>query len=145
MNPRERTKWIGFLKLRDALGLPGCAVCRLVLDSSHRMLGGLFHEFVNDPTTRGWLQAANGFCNWHAWMAEQMPESESGLATVNETILESVLNRLDAIDRRSDTNAFTRRILGNERSGVSMLLERTDDCQICVRATEAEDGVICMS
>ena len=110
MKPPERTIWIGFLKLRDALRRPGCAVCRLVLDSSHRMLRGLFHEFVNDPTTRGWLQAANGFCNWHAWMAVQMPESGSGIATIYETILDSVLGRFDAIDRRTDTSAFARRV-----------------------------------
>ncbi len=81
MKPPERTKWIGFLKLRDALGEPGCAVCRLVLDSSRHMLGNLFHEFVNDPTTRRWLQAANGFCNWQdSW--QRVVELFAGKARV---------------------------------------------------------------
>jgi hypothetical protein len=141
MKPPERTKWIGFLRLRDALAEPGCAICRIVLEASERMLAGLFHEFVNDPTTRAWLQAAGGFCNLHAWMAIQMPGTESGLGTIYETILDSLLIRFDecrsAIENRAESGGLMK-LRRNFRNNVPRLSQRTGQCQICVRAGEAE-------
>jgi hypothetical protein len=142
MGVNERTKWIGFYKLRDALAQPGCAVCRVVTDSCRRILGDLFHEFVNDPTTRSWLQDANGFCNWHAWMAVQLPDPSSGLATIYETILVAMLNRFARLEERSAApqhgNGILGLLLGSEHSTSPRLLERAGECQICRRAEENE-------
>ncbi len=107
------------------------------------MLEGLFHEFVTDPTTRAWLQAANGFCNRHAWLAVRMRDTGSGLATIYETILEAIMKRFQkhqpVLAASGKTESFISKLLRNERSETARLLEQEQECQICVRAAEAEN------
>jgi hypothetical protein len=137
----ERSKWLTFYKLRDALGMSGCAVCRLTREASLHYLGSLFHEFVTDPTTRAWLQAADGFCNWHAWLALHMPDTESGLATIYETILEVILKRFSRIEAAITSHpaaGLMSKLLHYENERLAPLLERTGECKICVSAVETE-------
>lgn len=142
MSSSERTKWISFYRLRDALAAPGCAICRLVMDSSHHYLSGIFHEYVNDPNTRSWLQAANGFCNWHAWLAVRMPDTESGLGIIYETILDAIINRF--ADRRQalleghSTNGIFEKFLHSGREGIAGLLESTGECNVCLHVAQVE-------
>ncbi len=140
---QERKKWLSFLALRDAFSQPGCAVCQLVIKSSERLLGSLFHEYVTDAATRAWLQAANGFCNWHAWLAMRMPDTESGLGMIYETILEVILKRFRECERLlaggAPANGLIEKLFHGERDHTPRLLEQTGECQICFHAAESED------
>lgn len=137
----EQTKWLTFYKLRDALGMESCAVCRLTRDASLHYLGSVFYEQVTDPTTRSWLQAADGFCNWHAWLAVHMADTASGLATIYETILEVILRRFanvtsDIASRQS--NGLFSKLLHEENRRIAPLLRRTGECEVCVSAARTE-------
>ena len=54
------------VELKDALALPGCALCRIGEDAARRYLRFLLHESVNDVAVRARLIAAWGFCRRHA-------------------------------------------------------------------------------
>jgi hypothetical protein len=56
-----------YFELREAIGAPGCLVCRLAARSVRRYLEALSFESVNDYGLRGQLRRARGFCNLHAW------------------------------------------------------------------------------
>ena len=55
-----------FEDLADALGRPGCAVCRLATRRADRFLGSYIYEHVNDVELRANIRAARGFCEVHA-------------------------------------------------------------------------------
>lgn len=131
----DRTKWLSFYKLRDALSMDGCAVCHLTREASLHYLRSLFYEQVTDPITRGWLQAADGFCNWHAWLAVHMRDTQSGLATIYETILEVILRRFLNVAAEialRPRDSFISRLTREENRRVAPLLPRTGECEVCV-------------
>ena len=55
-----------FEDLVDALGRPGCAVCRLSARRADRFLGSYIYEHVNDVDLRANIRDARGFCEVHA-------------------------------------------------------------------------------
>ena len=55
-----------FEDLGDALGRPGCAVCRLATRRADRFLGSYIYEHVNDVELRAAIREARGFCEVHA-------------------------------------------------------------------------------
>lgn len=137
----DRTKWLSFYKLRDALSMEGCAVCHLTREASIHYLRSLFYEQVTDPITRGWLQAADGFCNWHAWLSVHMRDTQSGLATIYETILEVILRRFSNVATEitsRPTDGFISRLLHEENKRVGPLLRRAGECQVCVSVAGTE-------
>jgi hypothetical protein len=137
----DRTKWLSFYKLRDALSMDGCAVRHLTREASLHYLRSLFYEQVTDPITRGWLQAADGFCNWHAWLAVHMRDTQSGLATIYETILEVILRRFSNVATEvasRPTDGFISRLLHEENRRVGPLLRRAGECQVCVSVADTE-------
>jgi len=84
---RERTKWLEFVDLGDAIGAEGCPICTLVEKACHQHLDRLFYEFVNDVGVRKRLAASRGFCNWHAHMALRIPNTNSGIAIIYQDLL----------------------------------------------------------
>src|SRR5947199_339729 len=74
-------------EIREALGHPGCAVCRLAVRSVGRLMKAIAYEQVNDIQVRADLRSARGFCNAHAhrWLRE-VP-SPLGTAIVYRDIL----------------------------------------------------------
>ena len=99
---RERTKFIAYFELLDAMREAGCPFCTLVLKSSRRYLDALLYEQVNDPETREKLRAARGFCAWHAWMATEIANSASGIAIIHRDFL---AEEADALQRLRSTLA----------------------------------------
>lgn len=79
-----------FAAVYEALGPDRCAVCRLSLDSVHRMLDGLLYEQVNDPWIRERLVNACGFCPTHAWKVRAL-NSPLGTAIIHRHLLEELL------------------------------------------------------
>ncbi|MYD93939.1 MAG: hypothetical protein F4Y02_09645 [Chloroflexi bacterium] len=55
-----------FEDLVDALGRPGCAICRLSTRRADRFLGSYIYEHVNDVDLRANIREARGFCEVHA-------------------------------------------------------------------------------
>jgi hypothetical protein len=88
------SKFIAYFELSDAFREEGCPICRLLLKWTRRSLDSLFHEFVNDPGVRQRLRASQGFCNWHAWMAATIDNSQSGIAVIYEHLLRDEIARL---------------------------------------------------
>ena len=55
-----------FEDLVDALGRPGCAICRLSTRRADRFLSSYIYEHVNDVDLRATIREARGFCEIHA-------------------------------------------------------------------------------
>jgi hypothetical protein len=69
---RPPSRHLDFHVLREALGLPGCPLCRLAYRAARRWLESLFYEQVNDVPTRAMLRASGGFCARHSRMAAHL-------------------------------------------------------------------------
>lgn len=90
-------KFIGYLRLVEACGTPGCPVCRCVLDESRGYLAALLYEQVTDPDTRRALRASWGFCGWHAGMLPGIEQSIFGAAIIYEDLVRLALERTEAL------------------------------------------------
>jgi hypothetical protein len=55
-------------EIRDALGQPGCAFCRLLTVRADRYLDAVLWELVNDYGVRAELNEARGYCQQHGWL-----------------------------------------------------------------------------
>ncbi len=138
------SKFVGFFRLIEACGQEGCPVCRCLREDGFRYLDALMYEQVNDPGTRAALQASWGFCNWHAWMLKEIPNSGLGAAIIYEDLLRTVLARLKRlfikIDRGKLKVGWVSRLL--RRSPRIPLLKarrRKADCLIC-RSSRSSEG-----
>lgn len=66
------------VKLEEALGLPGCPVCRVEHDKAARFVDSLLYESVNDPAVREEINAAGGFCARHTKLLVARDLASSG-------------------------------------------------------------------
>ncbi len=130
------SKFIGFFRFVEACAQPGCPVCRCLREDGFSHLGALMYEQVNNPQMRETLRASWGFCNWHAWMLKEVPNSDLGAAIIYEDLLGTVLTRLRRllvkIDRgtlngRGPLRLFKRR----PRIGILEARRRKAGCLIC--------------
>ena len=80
-------KFFGFFRLVDACAKSGCPVCRCLDEDSRRHLDAILYEEVNDPGLRATLRASGGFCNWHASMLREIPDSSFGSAIISADLL----------------------------------------------------------
>jgi hypothetical protein len=80
-------KFFGFFRLVDACAKPGCPVCRCLDEDSRRHLDTIIYERVNDPGLRAALRASGGFCNWHAAILREIPDSAFGSAIISADLL----------------------------------------------------------
>jgi len=121
-------------EVREALGLPGCAVCQLAVRSVGRLIHSVAYEQVNDPGLRKELRAARGFCNEHAhrWLREA--HSVLGTALIYRDVLSAAL---DAFDSGAGTNG-QRSGLWRGLLGGSVGNGHEGLCPACRVQTEAE-------
>lgn len=113
-------KFIGFYDVVEALGKPGCAICRRVHDSARSAIDSLLYESVTDPIIRDELRATKGFCNLHARLALANGDA-FGLSIIYEDL---VANQLDELTRGK------------------MPLSETSGCRICQLAEETEQHTL---
>jgi hypothetical protein len=85
---------MSFYDLRDALGQPGCAICRLKAQAVEQYLDGLLWESVNDPGLRANIRQARGFCHVHAWGLVRNGASV-GVAIIMQDVLQTLLKTLE--------------------------------------------------
>ena len=96
---KEKSKYISYFDLRDALAQQGCPVCFLVERNSFRFLDALLYERVNDVGTREGLRKSLGLCNWHTWKCLEAPNAPLGLGIIHHDLLGQILERLNRIQR----------------------------------------------
>ncbi|MBC7217447.1 MAG: hypothetical protein H5U36_04660 [Candidatus Caldatribacterium sp.] len=80
-----------FLELREALGKPGCFLCRLEESYVRRFLEALFYEFVTDRGVREKIRKG-GFCKDHARRLFALRPSILGIAIVYQDLLHQYLS-----------------------------------------------------
>ncbi len=132
------------LRLDEALALPGCPVCRFVLQRVSQSLQSIQDELVLDPDYREKIDAAWGFCNVHArqWLDEAQPLST---AIIYEAVLGRVSRELERVSPgRAGRGGQLRSRLPGTRSGnrgCSILVE-SRVCPLCEVREEQERQVI---
>lgn len=138
------TKFVGFFKLVEAGGAPGCPVCRCLRDDGASYLSALMYEQVNDPATRAALRASWGFCNWHAWILTELSSPGLGVAIIYEDLLGGVLARLRRLLVKVGRGALRSRglfQLFGRRPRIAMLDQRRRKprCPICESRRASEE------
>jgi hypothetical protein len=100
----KRRKWIDYFDLLDALKISGCPLCNRINIFSLRFLDNLFYERVTDVGTRVNLAKAKGFCNWHAWMSMEIPNSGSGIAIIYKDLLDAEIREISEWEGKRDSS-----------------------------------------
>lgn len=126
------------LRLDEAVDLPGCPICRIVLQRVAHSMDSINYEFVNDPGWRADALRAWGFCNMHAeqWLEFAHP---LGTALIYEGVLGRIAEQMQ--QARPSNGGFVERLrtslsIGNIH-GAGSLVER-GSCPFCVvRENEA--------
>jgi hypothetical protein len=121
--PRDTTTF----EVRDALGQPGCAVCRLALRSNQQYLRAVAYEQVNDPPLRQELRLSGGFCNPHAFQWLRDAHNVLGTALIYRDVLQSTARDLA-------TTPQSTRLL----RGLRGRAEKRRTCPACRNVAEAE-------
>jgi len=136
----KRGKWIDYFDLLDALKKPGCPLCNRMNALSLRFLDNLFYERVTDVGTRVNLAKAKGFCNWHAWMSTEIPNSGSGIAIIYKDLLDTEIRKLSERDEARGFPDKGKRLKSRKRYRsvfLSSWVEKTS-CPICESVREHE-------
>jgi hypothetical protein len=128
-----------YFDLIEALGQPGCALCRLVLRDVHRYLDSLLYEYVNEPETNETFRKMRGLCNEHSWQLRQFKGSVLGIAILYEAVLDEVLNTLDGATVRPSSRLARLLGAGGEFSGAA-LAERLEPEAPCLACRVLEQG-----
>jgi hypothetical protein len=127
------------IRLDEALQLPGCPVCRVVLQRVEQSLESISYELVLDPAYRETIDAAWGFCTVHAqqWLEQAPP---LGTAIIYEAVLGRIERQLDRHDRTRANSGGLRAKLGGAR--VPSTLTATGVCPLCRLQSDHEANVI---
>lgn len=130
---RDRT----FDLLLEALGKPGCALCRVVRDAVQRYLDGFMYEDVTDVELRRKMREAQGFCRPHADQAILVRDS-LGLAIIYQDILTSVERemRAAAASPRLPGRGLLRRNKSGPGQGVIAAMAARRACPACAVSAE---------
>ena len=127
-------KFIGYFRLIEACGQPGCPICRCATNDSRSHLNALLYEQVSDPDTRRAIRASWGFCNWHTWMLLEVESSAFGAAIIYADVLGLALRRSEGLGRpaayaRSEGLCLPHLFLAAEQNAAApqthILVERT--------------------
>lgn len=128
-------KFVGYVRLLDACGEPGCPVCRCVAHDCRQHLDGILYEQVTDPQTRRRIRSSWGFCNWHTWMLLEIQGSRSGAAVIFEDLLGRLIER---IRRDAEAPARPRSWLPASRRRGMRRVRLRERCLVCEDAADAE-------
>jgi len=113
-------------EVREALGQPGCAICRVTQRSVIRLLRTIASEQVNDLELRSQLRSAGGFCNPHAYAWLREAKSTLGTALMYRDVLTAAQRELDSPPRGRRGRTWIR----PDRP--------VNDCPACLAQREAE-------
>ncbi len=131
------------LRLDEALAMPGCPVCRMVVQRVAQTLESIQDELVLDPAYREQVDAAWGFCNVHAqqWLSEAQPLST---AIIYEAVLGRVTRELERVSsgRTSRGGQLRSRLPGNRGGKDCAVLVEARICPLCLTREEQERQII---
>ena len=125
-----------YQQIQDALQEPGCPICRVGQDATHRYLNSILYESVNDPGVRMELAKSLGFCFHHSRELLSFPGERLGIAIIEQDMLKEALKLLHQYPAPSRGNRFrSRRQSGGAQRNQSQLAT----CPACVHRDETED------
>ncbi|MGD8624187.1 MAG: DUF6062 family protein [Anaerolineae bacterium] len=134
--------------LQEALGQPGCPLCRLLADGADRLLDAVLWEMVNDPALRQELNQARGYCPRHTWLLVR-EGAALGVAILSRGVIQTLLRVLDEnrAGGEADTGwqGFRRsrgRQPGKEREALVAALEPQRPCPVCVQQAALEETLL---
>lgn len=138
---------ISFHDLREALGQPGCALCRLKARTAEQVVEAMLWEQVNDPSLRRRVRQARGFCHEHAWALVRQGAS-LGVAILLRDVLQDLLQETEEASFQPPPTLSLRRVQETlDRSRPSQAtadlvarLEPQGRCPVC-RQVEAMERV----
>ena len=131
------------LRLDEALAIPGCPVCRMVVQRIAQTLESIQDELVLDPAYREQVDAAWGFCNVHArqWLEEAQPLST---AIIYEAVLGRVTRELERLSpgRLGLSGHLRSRLPGSRGGKECAVLVEARVCPLCLAREEQERQII---
>jgi Family of unknown function (DUF6062) len=122
-------KDMSYFDLVEACAEPGCPVCRLSLNLVRRYVGGILHEYVNDPGVRADFRQARGYCNEHAWLMSG--GHGLGVAILQRDVIETVLALIETLSDGYNGRQSPRELLRRVRP--------TAECPVCAHRRAMED------
>lgn len=117
--------------LVDALGRPGCAICRLSTRRADRFLGSYIYEHVNDVDLRATIREARGFCEVHAGHFLEKLDALAVAITYRD-ILNTLVRELEGAEShgRDGADGLRARLRGLARGG-SRRPRTPATCPVC--------------
>ncbi|HET8626816.1 MAG TPA: hypothetical protein VFL91_05330 [Thermomicrobiales bacterium] len=86
------------LRLDDALGLPGCPVCRIAAEGALRRQMVLLYDRGDDLLARREVLASRGFCTEHTWtlpLVARAVQDDTLVMTTGERLIAETLRHAD--------------------------------------------------
>ncbi len=138
-----------WIQMKDALQKPGCVICHMLKQSTHQQLIFLLNEYVLDVTVRKKSHASFGFCNRHAWLAEEIEfelnSDGQHLGTLFDTVLQHETNQLKECEKSKSIRQPDKHGLfpgkPNQYPVTESILQNllaTQGCMVCQSAGESE-------
>ncbi|MHB9033462.1 MAG: DUF6062 family protein [Anaerolineae bacterium] len=136
-----------FYDVRDALGQPGCPICRLQRCAAERMIEVLIYEHVNDRGMRARIRKARGFCSAHTWLLDRAGAA-LGSAIISRDVIAEQLRILDAsgyearpiLSKLQEAADDDRPKAATAR--VVTALKPQAPCPVCARAADARGAYL---
>lgn len=131
-----------YRELREALAEPGCAICHITVSSAVRYIDTLLWQMVNEPDVRAALNAARGYCNFHAWMLPRRGGA-LGVAILMHGITKTLLDETDQTPakNRSAWDVLRRNANTLDRTQLANALDPQSPCPICAHIAGPEHDV----
>ena len=114
---RKPRRHAGEHDLIEALGQPGCPVCRLAAEAVDAFLASVCYEQVNDLDLRAELRAAGGFCGPHAYRFLRQRHGQLASAIVYRDVLATAARRIETGRGGSRTAPGSGSLLGGLLGG----------------------------
>jgi hypothetical protein len=131
---------LSIVKLTEALGKPGCVVCRMENDAATHSLTSLLWESTTDPQSRAMINRAYGFCPKHLrnFVAIELSKSGPTIGTnlIYELLAKNIAADLGSIERTAKVNRKLRDFLAKFNIHLSYprtnsILKPSEPCPGC--------------
>jgi len=117
--------------LIEALGQPGCPLCRALSLDDRRWVDSFWREGKQDPGARTRFFEAGGFCRHHAWLLHHLVAAEGSGAAIADVYGWLATYDLRWLDRIKTS------LEGRQRRRRSAVLKRRRPCPACFARDEA--------
>lgn len=120
----------------EALGRPGCPICRLAARRALRFLDAYCYEHVNDDDLRALIRNSRGFCRRHATDFLNQLDTLAAAITYRD-LLATLIDELGRLGQARRSPAWA---LGGivRRGGARTNLTDPAECPVCVAERSAE-------